>query len=60
MIDKNCFCEYNFTLCTKFHTGKTVLETLIGELNASDVHGKKKKIKMLSVGPYREKLWPRS
>ena len=34
MIDKNCFCEYNFNLCTRSHIGKTVLETLTGELNA--------------------------
>ena len=29
MMDRN-----NFIQCTKFHTGKTVLETLTGELNA--------------------------
>ena len=34
MIDKNCFCSTNFKLCTKFHNGKTVLETLARELNA--------------------------
>ena len=32
-IDKSCL-KYNFKLCTKFHTGKTVLETLTRQLNA--------------------------
>ena len=34
MIDKNCFCEYNFFYFFHFHTVKTAWETLPGVLNA--------------------------
>ena len=34
MIFKKLFLWDNFKLCTKFHTGKTVLETFTRELNA--------------------------
>ena len=33
--DRNCFCKKNFTIHTKFHIGKTILENLPGEINAA-------------------------
>ena len=36
MIDNRCNVPYNFTLKKKFHSEKTRLENLTGELNAAN------------------------
>ena len=35
MTDRDCFCSANYKHCTQFHTGKTILENLTGEPDAT-------------------------